>query len=100
MDEKRKYFRVKNNGQILSQYHSHPLNIIELSYSGAIIQKDDSLPQKGSFEIKIHQFSTTINYEVIRVDSDSMALAFTNDHEMEHLFLALKNLRNQKKQTL
>lgn len=96
MDEKRKFFRVKNSGQIQATYNSHAVEIMEVSNSGAVIKKNDYLPNQGTIKITIHNFSTDIEYHILRVDEEKEILNFKNDDEVDGLFTALKHLRDER----
>lgn len=101
MDEKRKYFRIKNNGEIHAKAANHPLNILEMSSSGAaIIKKNINLPKEGSIEIQIHSFSIIVNYAILRIVKNTMILVFKNEEEINKLFLPLKHLRDEQKSKL
>ncbi len=97
MDEKRRYFRVKNTGQIKAHHENGEMNILELSNSGAVIDNSIAIPRVGKFDLKINTYTTNIDYEVIRIEEQTIVLAFTNTEEKESLFAELKQLRDQKK---
>lgn len=98
MEEKRKFFRVRNSGQIEAYYMSKAVDIIELSCDGAVIKKNTFLPNDGTIEIKIHNFSTKVDYRIIRVEEEKQALYFSNAQESNSLFEALKHFRDEKRQ--
>lgn len=97
MDEKRRYFRIKNTGQIEARIDMERLNILELSNSGAVIDDTIALPRVGKFDLKIHTYITKINYEILRLEPGKIILGFTNTDEKESLFFALKTIRDQKR---
>lgn len=97
MDEKRRYFRIKNDGQIEAKNELGTIKIIELSNSGAVIEKNPALTRTGKFDLKIYSYITTINYEVLRDEEQTSVLKFTNTEEKESLFYALKQIRDKKR---
>lgn len=98
MDEKRQYFRIKNNGDILANISTQALDIIDISASGAIlINKNLHLDQQGSMEIKIHNFTMQIHYEILRSDKETLVIVFKQEEEINQLLIALKQLRDERK---
>lgn len=96
MDEKRRYFRLKNRGEILARASTLNLEVVEISSAGVVvIKKNIDIPPKGLMEIKIHNFSMNINYELLRTEKSIMILIFNIEDEIKQLFLALKQLRDE-----
>lgn len=101
MDERRKFFRLKNHGEIQAKSPTHSLDVIEISSSGVVvIKKNIHLDQNGTIEIKIHSFIMSIHYEILRTDEVTMVLIFKNEMEINRLFLALKHLRDEQRNQL
>ena len=94
MDEQRKYFRIKNTGEIQASFNNHALEVIDLSASSAALRTEKELPAAGIIELKINQFTLDIAFELLRVNPDhSVILVFTQEEQIEKLFPVLKNLR-------
>jgi hypothetical protein len=100
MDEKRKFFRLINHGEIQAKYSDQSLNVVEISSSGAlVIKKNINLSQRGSIEIIINNFDMLIHYEILRADEETMVLIFKYESEINKLFRALKNLRDEQRKS-
>jgi hypothetical protein len=97
MHEQRKYFRVKNTGQIKAHCGTLILKIIEVSSAGAIIEMSPDLPTSGLINLQINNFTTTIQYTILRTEHEIIVLEFTNDHDKDNLFSALKHFRDEQK---
>lgn len=101
MDEKRQYFRITNNGDILANTSTQALEIIDISASGAIlINKNLHMDQQGIINIKIHNFTMQIHYEILRFDKETLVIVFKQEEEINRLFIALKQLRDERKRHL
>lgn len=95
MDERRGFFRIKNNGTIHAKTSLGALDIINISSTGALIKKNNiPLKTQGIIELNIHNFSMPIHYEVSKTQGDTIVLIFENKDEINKLFPVLKNLRN------
>lgn len=47
MDERRKYFRLKNHGEINASLDNNPIEIVEISSNGAVVVKQKTdIPKK------------------------------------------------------
>ncbi|KTD61063.1 hypothetical protein [Legionella shakespearei] len=98
MDEKRKFFRLKNHGEILAKSSEQSLEVVEISSSGAlVIKKNINLSQTGTIEIIINNFDMLIHYQILRTDEETMVLIFKKEFEINKLFRALKNLRDEQR---
>lgn len=98
MDEKRRFFRLKNNGEIHAKAANASLDVIDISSTGIlVIKKNDNIPKKGIIELSIHSFSTDLSYQILRAEEQTMVLIFNDEEEINKLFLVLKNLRNEQK---
>lgn len=98
MDEKRKFFRLINHGEIQAKSSDQPLDVVEISSSGAlVIKKNLNLTQKGTIEIIIHNFDMLIHYEILRTDEETMVLVFKYETEINKLFQALRHLRDEQR---
>ncbi len=97
MDERRGFFRIKNNGTIHAKTSYGALDVIDISSSGILIKKNNTyLQSKGIIELNIDNFSMPIHYEVSKTQGDTIVLIFENETEINKLFPVLKNLRNRK----
>lgn len=95
MDEKRQFFRIKNKGDILAQYETHALEVINISSSGvAVIKKNIHLPENGTIEITILNFLQKVKYEILKIESKTMVLVFKDEEDIDKLFLILKHLKD------
>lgn len=97
MDEKRKFFRLKNNGEIQVKLGHHSLETIDISASSIAIINNIHVTKEGTIEIKINDFSMNINYELLRTTESSTILIFKNEEEVNRLFVILKHLRDQQR---
>lgn len=97
MDERRNFFRIKNNGEILVRMSQHTLDLIDISASGACIVTNIDLPQNGVIDLVINNFSMKIQYEILRSDKENTIIVFTQESEINRLFTALRNLRDERK---
>ncbi|RUR12271.1 PilZ domain-containing protein [Legionella sp. km772] len=96
MDEKRKFFRIKNNGEIQARFDNQVLEVIDVSASSAAVLTDLELPQTGIIELKINLFVTKLDYEILRKrENNSTILIFNNESQIEKLLVVLKNLRKE-----
>ena len=96
MDEKRKFFRIKNMGEIQAHSDSYNLDVVEISSGGAVvIKKNIYLPKHGTIAIKINTFTMDITYEILRTVKNTMILIFVNEDEISQLFTVLKQVRNE-----
>ena len=95
MDENRQFFRIKNTGRIVAKIANVPLEIVDISATGALIKKNDQVAKQGILELNIHNFSINISYEVLRAEDYTMVLIFNKEEETNALFPVLKNLRNE-----
>jgi hypothetical protein len=97
MNEKRRFFRYKNTGQIQASCGLQNVHVLNISSTGMLIKKEERLPKTGILNIKIHYSSLNVHYEILRQDEVSMALVFNIQDEIESLFKILKQLRDEKK---
>ena len=98
MEEKRLYFRMKNNGEMHAYISKVALEVLENSSNGAlVIKKNIHLPVEGIIEIHINNFTTKVRYEILRADNDALILVFINEDEINALFVVLKHLRDERK---
>jgi hypothetical protein len=97
MDERRNFFRITNNGDILARISQHTLDLIDISASGASIITNSNLPQSGIIDLSINNFSMKIQYEILRSDQKNTIIVFNQESEINRLFTALKNLRDERK---
>ncbi len=98
MDEKRQFFRIENKGDILAQYETLSLDVINISSSGvAVIKKNINLPEKGIIEITILNFLQEVKYEILKVENKTMVLVFKDREDINNLFLILKRLKDNSK---
>jgi len=98
MDEKRKFFRIKNTGAIHASLETALLEVVEISSSGVVvIKKRDEFPPEGIIELSINNFSMPIKYHLLRIVKETMVLIFKEEAEINELFLILKRLRDEEK---
>ncbi len=57
MDEKRKYFRLTNKGEIQASAQGLNLEVIDISASSVAIVSNSELAAKGILRIQINNFS-------------------------------------------
>lgn len=81
MDERRKYFRLKNHGEINASLDNNSIEIVEISSNGAVVVKQKTdIPKEGVLKLQIHNFIMELCYD-----------------ETNKLFLVLKRLRDERK---
>ncbi|KTD55321.1 PilZ domain-containing protein [Legionella quateirensis] len=97
MDERRTFFRINNNGEILAKIANLSFEVIDISASGVRLTNNSLLPKQGVIEISIHRFAINISYKILRVEKMTTILNFTNDNEIDRLFIALKQLRDERR---
>jgi hypothetical protein len=97
MDERRRFFRIKNNGDILAKLSNATIEIVDISASGARIIDSPSLDPEGIIEISIHHFLISLHYEKLRSEDTHTIIIFNNEAETNKLFAALKYLRDERK---
>ncbi|CCD04524.1 Uncharacterised protein [Legionella pneumophila] len=98
MDERRKYFRLKNHGEIKASLDNNPIEIVEISSNGAVVVKQKTdIPKERVLKLQIHNFIMELCYEVIRAEDNNIVLHFTKEDETNKLFLVLKRLRDERK---
>ncbi|RUR18128.1 PilZ domain-containing protein [Legionella sp. km535] len=97
MDERRSFFRLKNNGEILAKISSQYFEIIDISATGARITNNAQLADEGTIEISINRFSIEMHYKILRFENNSTIIIFTNDAEINRIFVALKQLRDERR---
>lgn len=96
MDEKRKFFRIKNKGDIHARFDNYTLEVIDISASSAAIISDLELPQTGIIELKVNLFATNLNYEILRKNENNVTiLIFNDENQIDKLLPVLKNLRKE-----
>lgn len=53
MDERRKYFRLKNHGEINASLDNNPIEIVEISSNGAVVVKQKTdIPKEECLNYK------------------------------------------------
>ncbi|HAT6978254.1 TPA: PilZ domain-containing protein [Legionella pneumophila] len=98
MDERRKYFRLKNHGEINASLVNNSLEIVEISSNGALVLKQNiDIPKSGILKLQIHNFIMELGYEVVRIEDKNIVIHFTKEDETDRLFLVLKRLRDERK---
>ena len=97
MDERRTFFRITNKGEILAKIANLSFEVIDISASGVRLTNNSLLPKQGVIEISIHRFSINISYKILRVEKQTTILNFTNDDEIDRLFIVLKQLRDERR---
>ncbi|MBL7480845.1 PilZ domain-containing protein [Legionella bononiensis] len=97
MDERRTFFRINNKGEILAKIANLSFEVIDISASGVRLTNNSLLPKQGVIEISINRFSINISYKILRVEKQTTILNFTNDDEIDRLFIALKQLRDERR---
>ena len=94
MHEQRKYFRIKSEGKIFAFFANHALEIIDLSAASLLVTNDVKLPPTGVIDLKINHTCIYINYKILRINPDnSILLTFSQEDQVEQVFIALRNLR-------
>jgi hypothetical protein len=94
MDEKRKFFRIKNKGEVQARFKDTSLHIIDISPCSVAVISDVELPPTGTIEVKIKLFKIDLNFEIIRKNEERTVLLFNNEEYIAKLLPVLKNLRN------
>ncbi len=95
MDENRHFFRIRNTGRICAKVAENTVEILDISATGVLIKHHNLLPKHGILELKVHNFSMNISYDILRAEENSMVLVFNKEEERDKLFLVLRNLRNE-----
>lgn len=96
MDEKRKFFRIKNNGEIQVRFNNELLELIDISAASAAVITELELPQFGVIELKINLFVMTLNYQLFKKREPNVyILTFNEESQVEKLLVVLKNLRKE-----
>lgn len=96
MDEKRKFFRIKNNGEIQVRFNNELLELIDVSAGSAAVMTELELPQFGVIELKINLFVMKLNYQIFKKrEPNAYILTFNVDSQVEKLLGVLKNLRRE-----
>lgn len=95
MDEKRKYFRVRNNGEIEAYFNGVLLNVIDISAASVAIAQSIDLPAKGTILLKINNFSINADFEYLRTLDEVTILLFQNENQINSLLPVLKRFRAQ-----
>jgi hypothetical protein len=94
MDEQRKFFRIKNKGEIHAQFEAQELIVIDMSACSAAVKTEINLPPIGIVTLKINLFSININFELLRKNEDGTSiLIFYQEEQTEKLLPVLKKLR-------
>lgn len=93
MDEKRKFFRIKNKGEISAQFGTHSIHVIDISASSMAIVPDIDLPQSGTIELRINLFLIQVEYDILRSTKESIILLFPKEEHINKLLPVLKNQR-------
>lgn len=96
MDERRKYFRIKNNGDILAKVSNHPIEIVDISAASARVVYNSHLSKHGTMAITIHNFTLYASYDMLRTEKNDAILIFKNQSEINQLFTTLKHLRGER----
>ncbi|AMP88518.1 PilZ domain-containing protein [Legionella pneumophila] len=98
MDERRKYFRLKNHGEINASLGNNPIEIVEISSNGALVLKQNiDIAKEGILKLQIHNFIMELSYEIVRIEDKNIVIHFTKEDETNRLFLVLKRLRDERK---
>lgn len=94
MEEQRKFFRIKNKGEIRAQFEAQELIVIDISASSAAVKTKIDLPPMGILTLNIKSFSININFELLRKNQngDSILIFYQEEH-IEKLLPKLKELR-------
>lgn len=97
MDEKRKFFRLNNRGEMFAYFNKHPLEVINISASSLAVNTKLILPQTGVVELKINLFISQFTYELLNKKRDDglTILLFNEQNKINNLLLVLKNIRNE-----
>jgi hypothetical protein len=95
MHENRKFFRIKNQGEIQASIENNSFEVIDISASSIALISRTILPKKGIINIKIHKFSLSVDYELLKQTEQTCILIFPKEEQTELLFPILKNLRNE-----
>ena len=97
MNEERKYFRIKNEGEMCAFIKNQSLEIEDLSAKSISIITDIELPTTGTLELKINLFAINMQYQYLRTNPDhTIILLFKQRHQINKLFCVLKNLRDSR----
>ena len=94
MEDRRRFFRIANDGSIAAKYENFSLSVINISSSGALVIKNDlHMAQTGMVDLTIDDETFVLSYEILKIDKEFMTLIFTNEDEIEKLFSVLKRLK-------
>jgi hypothetical protein len=94
MDEKRGYFRVRNNGEFVATFEKEPIEVIDLSANSASIQNTLILPEEGSISLSINQFSIILDYQILQREAQRTIITFKDDEQVNTMLRVLKNFRS------
>ena len=93
MDEKRKFFRIKNNGEFEARINTQALEVIDISAASVCIVTCPCLAENGSLVVKVKKVVLKMDYEILRIVDDRTVLIFNNESQVNELFQTLKQLR-------
>lgn len=93
MDEKRKFFRIKNKGEISAQFGTHSIHVIDISACSIAITNNIDLPLTGVIQLRINLFLINVEYEILRSTEESIILLFNNEEDINRLLPVLQNQR-------
>jgi hypothetical protein len=93
MDENRKFFRIKNNGEIMAFYEDRYLKIIDISPCSAAITTEVQIPDSGVIKLRVEELRTTVCYEVLKKTDEKIILIFKGDKQINQILQVLKKLK-------
>lgn len=99
MKEQRSYFRIENKGEILAKVSNCPIKIIDISASGALLVCNADIPSpdianKGIITLSIHNFSISLDYELLREKNKLKIIIFKHQSEIDQLLIVLQKIRD------
>lgn len=98
MDEKRQYFRLDNLGEVQAYLSDgHSLDVINISASGIKVINNHAFPQQGNIEVIIRRIKYMLHYEQLKSDEEGLVLTFHMDSVTDNLFMALRQLRDERR---
>ncbi len=95
MEEQRKYFRIKNNGQIRAKVNDMIVDVFDISAESVSITDGKKVPHYGKLEIQFNFFTIFIEYQYLKTKEEYTILNFIHEHEILKLLEALKKLKNK-----
>jgi hypothetical protein len=99
MHEQRQFFRLTNEGEIEASLGIYSLKVINISATSISIFPHIELPKTGIIELKIQTILMKMDYILSKIRQETTILKFTQEEQIDKLFIILKRLRAERKNT-